>query len=676
MPNWREHILREFTPQVARLTLVADPDGLLTEEGVIQGLRERCFELIAFEDPIAFRFAYESKYRSRWDRGELTELVVVLRAEMEDLASLPYDLLQAGRKLSFNLGDLFPNLSYPVVAALDRADLDALYQAQLQYKPDRLGDNGTKDFILLHVFEIAPELIKQPSDLLKVLLRRHFREQRIPVVLDERLIQVLRNNAQFSSWPLDEIVPDRAAFFAFLQERWPIFLDRLSATNTEEISERKPLFGMEFPGPLNLPFDHDDVRVYVDNLFLEGLLRPVPHANANKLSKTWVSPGVQLDPQADRLRRLERLIESVDSSIPPSGARHQEWLTFAHRWAELIVVAYKTNSMSSGGQQTRIQELRQKVDEAFLDWIQRRYAGLHNMPPVPPVMVHHVPRAIARKAGQPGQEKIAMVVIDGLAFDQWIVLRDVLAGQRHRIRFHEGAVLAWLPTITSVSRQALFAGKPPLYFPSSINTTSKESSLWSQFWLDQGLTQAQVFYAKGLGNGSLRQVRESLEHPQLLVAGLVVNKVDKIMHGMELGTAGMHNQVGQWAIEGYMAKLIDLLHELDFSVWLTSDHGNIEAHGCGRPSEGAIADLKGERARIYPDQMLRTKVKEKFPEAIEWPSVGLPENFLPLLAPGRSAFVQEGTRTVAHGGISIEEVIVPLIRIERHPANQSREGNE
>src|SRR5213593_4143054 len=130
MSNWREQILQEFTPQVARLTLVADPDGLLAEEGVLQGLRERDFELIPFEDHVAFRFAYESKYRSLWDRGELTDLVVVLRSQATDLGSLPYDLLQAGRKLSFNLGDLFPNLSYPVVASLDRSDLEPLYRAQ------------------------------------------------------------------------------------------------------------------------------------------------------------------------------------------------------------------------------------------------------------------------------------------------------------------------------------------------------------------------------------------------------------------------------------------------------------------------------------------------------------------------------------------------------------------
>ena len=60
MGSWRDQILSEFTPQVARLTLVADPDGLLLEEGVVEGIRERGFELIPFEDPVAFRYVYES----------------------------------------------------------------------------------------------------------------------------------------------------------------------------------------------------------------------------------------------------------------------------------------------------------------------------------------------------------------------------------------------------------------------------------------------------------------------------------------------------------------------------------------------------------------------------------------------------------------------------------------
>jgi len=155
--SWRSQILREFTPKVSRLTLVADPDGLLLEEGVLAGIRERGFELIPFEDHVAFRYAYESKFRSRWDQGEQTDLVVVLRSAESDLGCLPYDLLQAGRKLSFNLGEIFPDLSYPIVTALDRGDLDALYEAQKRHAPGVLGDNATKEFVLRHVFEIAPE---------------------------------------------------------------------------------------------------------------------------------------------------------------------------------------------------------------------------------------------------------------------------------------------------------------------------------------------------------------------------------------------------------------------------------------------------------------------------------------------------------------------------------------
>jgi hypothetical protein len=58
-------------------------------------------------------------------------------------------------------------------------------------------------------------------------------------------------------------------------------------------------------------------------------------------------------------------------------------------------------------------------------------------------------------------------------------------------------------------------------------------------------------------------------------------------------------------------------------------------------------------------------MKDEIPEAIEWPLVGLPESFLALIAPGRCAFIPEGESTVAHGGACIEEVIVPLVHVER-----------
>ena len=158
-------------------------------------------------------------------------------------------------------------------------------------------------------------------------------------------------------------------------------------------------------------------------------------------------------------------------------------------------------------------------------------------------MVHHVPRYLARRIEHGSEDKVALIVADGLALDQWIVLRDVLADQRPCLRFRESAVFAWVPTITSVSRQAIFAGKPPFYFPSSIHTTDREASLWSQFWVDQGVTAQAVGYAKGLGDGPLNDVSEILSRTDIRALGLVVDKVDKIMHGMDAGHGG-HAQPG------------------------------------------------------------------------------------------------------------------------------------
>ena len=285
MDDWRDRILKEFTPKIAQLTLAADPDGILLEETLLEAIRERGFEILPFEDSVAFRFAYESRFRSRWVRGEPADLVVVVRAENHQMAALPYDLVCAGRQLSFGLGELFPGLSYPVVASLDRGHLATLHRAWRRHGADRLGDDATKDFALLHVFQIAPALIRQPADLLRVLLRRHHRGERLPRILDDRLIHLLQRSGAFDAWPLEAIVPDRDAFFSFLQERWPHFLDRLAGNAGDGPRNVSGSSGLEFEGPVDLPFDHDDVRVYIDNLFVEGMLSAVSHEGGRCLSR-------------------------------------------------------------------------------------------------------------------------------------------------------------------------------------------------------------------------------------------------------------------------------------------------------------------------------------------------------------------------------------------------------
>ena len=375
------------------------------------------------------KMGYESGFRSRWDRGEQPDLVVVLHSGTTDLGSLPYDLLQAGRRLSFNLGEIFPNLSYPIVAALDRGDLDALYEAQKRYAPGVLGDNVTKEFVLRHVFEITPQLVRTPAELLRVLLRRHYRKQRIPPLLDERFIQVLRRQSIFEEWPLESIIPDREVFFSFLQERWPIFLNRSAKQESSGVREHEEPFGFELPGPSDLSFDHDDVRVYIDNLFLEGLLEAVPHEQAESLSKSWVAIGIRTDDRADRARRIDGLLDTLASAIPNQDARHDDWFHFARRWAELVSLALDPDTALTEPVGEKMETLQARIDDSLVSWLSKRYAGLVNLPPVPPVMLHHIPRFLSRHVNDAQQHKVALVLVDGLSLNQWIVVRKELTRQ-------------------------------------------------------------------------------------------------------------------------------------------------------------------------------------------------------------------------------------------------------
>jgi hypothetical protein len=392
-----------------------------------------------------------------------------------------------------------------------------------------------------------------------------------------------------------------------LQERWPAYLahhfeDVLQqAGRPAAIAQARTAYAV--PGPADLPLGQTEVRMYLDNLFLEGRLEPVVPEEVGLAGVAigagdWVAVGLRRDLAGDRRRRLEALADRVEQTLPAKDAPHRSWLELALRWAELVVL-WNASVAPSESIGPPLRDLQARVDRAFGAWVEARYTGLHNQPPVPPVMVHHVARFLARHLEASRANRVALLVLDGLALDQWIALREVLRTQRPGWTYYQRALFTWAPTLTSVGRQAIFAGRTPAFFPESIAGTAREPELWRRFWQDAGLRPRHIGHAKGLGGPDDLPVVEALvSGPLLRALGLVVDKVDKIMHGMALGAAGMHNQVRQWAEQGFPAALIALLLDRGFQVFLTSDHGNIEAEGIGRPGEGRLP----ERDRLAADR--------------------------------------------------------------------------
>jgi len=222
MSDWREQIVDNFVPGAHRIYVAADPDGFLVESEINRRIRKRGFDILPYEDPIAFRYTYETKYRRHWANGDSRPSLVV-RVDGTDVSGLPYDVLESGEVVHLRLSDIFLGLHAPVVRQLDPSDWDDLHRAVTANDPSSLSAEATKAFILRHVFQIDPSLIDDASTLLHFLLRRHYNDRRIPRVLDAYLVSRLAKTDAFDEWPLDQIVSSASDFYDFLQERWPLF---------------------------------------------------------------------------------------------------------------------------------------------------------------------------------------------------------------------------------------------------------------------------------------------------------------------------------------------------------------------------------------------------------------------------------------------------------------------
>ncbi len=247
--------------------------------------------------------------------------------------------------------------------------------------------------------------------------------------------------------------------------------------------------------------------------------------------------------------------------------------------------------------------------------------------------------------------------------DQWLQIREHLAQRAPRFGFDESACFAWLPTLTSVSRQALFSGLKPREFANSIETTAQEPSLWSRFWQDHGLRLKEVIYRKGIQRtDQLPDLDAALIDPAIKVAGIVIDTVDEIVHGAILGKRGIASQITSWCESGFVERLFDLLLAKGFHIYLTADHGNVEAVGIGRLNQGVASEIRGERVRTYRTESLASSTSADI-DAFRLNIAGLPSDFLPLFAGTGRAFVTRGEQIVAHGGLSVEELLVPFVKV-------------
>lgn len=660
MSAWIERILKEFPAELARLWIAADPDDLLLDERILSDLRGRGFEVVLFEDSVVFRADFEARYRAAWDRGETgpaKSLVLHLRGT--NVTELPWDYLRQARSVSLSLADLFPMLSYSVVRQIGAEHLASLFDAQSSYASQPLGEAATKEFVLMHIFRIGPHLISRPEELWRELLRLHYRETAVSEVLAQQIARVLSQNVAFKDLPIADLFASKSEFLRVVQKAWYRYLAKRGIVGTRALEAATP----EYLATVNIPFEHPDVRAIVDSMFLAGTLHPLAAQVWPASLPEWAKAGVMQDPTAQQRLVLDGATILMQE-LPSVDASYRDWLQLAQRLAETIARFHGLVADHVDATKDAVLELQKAADRQLCEWVAKHYADLPSLPVAKaPVMVHHIPRFLAMRRNA-GEDKVALLVFDGLALDQWIQIREHLVKRSPKCKLDEGACFAWPPTLTSVSRQAIFSGLKPREFEASIDSTAQEPALWSRFWQDQGLRTNEVLYRKGIKRkDQLADLGIELANPSIKAAGIVVDMVDEIVHGAPLGKRGVANLVASWCETGFVEQLFKMLCENEFHVYVTADHGNVDAVGQGRPNQGVTPEMRGERVRIYRTEILLAQSVASHPLTFRLDTAGLPSNFMPLYASERTAFVPQGEQVVVHGGVSVEELIVPFIKI-------------
>ena len=652
--NWRLHILKKFDNAVGCSIIVTDPDHLLGDELLLFELKTKGFNLLWYEDIVEFRYFYEKDFRVVWERGEQKYLIIVFQHDVTDLPLLPYDILGDSTQIDIGLSEIFPKLNYGIVSKLDIRFYDQLYSAHGNIVEERLGRRASLDIVLQHVYKLIPEVIYNPKDLLSALVRFHYDQKYLPGIFAQRCVEVLSRDPSLAKLPLNMLFSDHESFMAFLEKGWKCFIE-LQVKSTNRYQSESQGFSIEWDiDPLY--FNDPNIKSYVENFFLEGELTPIKHELVLKERPAWYHIGL-IGRREIKEEMLRALISKAEEHLQGSSKfKHTDWYEFAGIWAKIkhfnIEMAHQL--------QDKVSELRALSNRNFSEWIRHYFDGLINLPPVTPVMVHHILRYLARRYENNPNMKIALIVIDGMSYWQWLVIQNMITQTDKTLSFRHSGVFAWVPTTTSISRQSIFSGKTPIHFSKSLLNTSKEERLWKDFWAEQGVRQNEVQYFRQIED---KDLLENLS-AKTKILGLVINTIDKIMHGMQLGDDGMYNQVHQWCEKEYLCDLINNLMERGFHIWLASDHGNVETVKTISITDGEIASSRGERTRLYNSKENRDAIlSNEFVQV--WDSVGLPENIYPVLASSNYSFSRKSGDTIAHGGASIEEVIVPFIEVGR-----------
>ena len=371
------------------------------------------------------------------------------------------------------------------------------------------------------------------------------------------------------------------------------------------------------------------------------------------------------------------------------GLDYQEWIEQALKVFQMDI------ELDSGNEEEFRQILydqRKEMNVQFGKFVARNYGNWIHQKDIkkrPQFSTDIVPKYVVPNLKK--DKPTVFMVIDCMRSDQWFILEEMFYDH---FRVERDYYYSILPTATPFSRNALFSG----LFPQEIEKMYPE--LWSLNEDDESLNRYEhelldlqlkrhgldlgneLKYVKVMNTNDMRNLEKNMHnYLDTKMLAIVVNFVDILAHSrsdlpilkeIAPDEAAFRTLTKSWFTHSPIRGVLKAIAESGATLLLTSDHGSVRGMHASKVigDREASTNLRYKFGRsLKADKKHAVYLKEpgdwKLPKrGINTTYIIAKEDYYFVYPTNYNRFVHQYKDSFQHGGISMEEMLLPIVKLE------------
>ncbi|MDX1907423.1 MAG: bifunctional response regulator/alkaline phosphatase family protein [Bacteroidia bacterium] len=325
------------------------------------------------------------------------------------------------------------------------------------------------------------------------------------------------------------------------------------------------------------------------------------------------------------------------------------------------------------------------ISRNYLDWVNTKPGG--DRPILSPDVI---PASVFPHLGQ-GYESVFFILVDCLRYDQWKAFEPIISELFYVEQ--EQSYSAILPTATQYARNAIFSGLMPLdisrKFPKYWLNDEEEGgkNLHEADFLQDLLTRNKLnikhSYHKIVSNEEGKTLADNilnLMHNDLNV--IVYNFIDLLSHSrtemniireLAPNEAAYRSLSRSWLEFSPLLRVLRTLSQRNVKVILTTDHGTVHVRKPVRiiGDRNTTTNLRYKQGKnLNYDESLKYLFTIRDPEKARLPKTNVSstyvftmEDYFFAYPNNYNYYVNYYRDTFQHGGVSLEEMIIPIVEL-------------